>query len=92
MVNWSSWSSRGGDIASGPVVSRNLDGRLEVFVVWNNGVIGVIRQNSPNGGWSQWQAFPLDNFSTQLQPAVGRNADGHLELFATRLGEIYHIW
>jgi hypothetical protein len=69
-----------------------LDGRLEVFVVWNNGVIGVIRQNSPNGGWSQWQAFPLDNFSTQLQPAVGRNADGHLELFATRLGEIYHIW
>jgi hypothetical protein len=44
----------------GPLVARNADGRLDVFVVESrNYVIWHRYQNAPNSGWSDWQRLGL---------------------------------
>ena len=82
------WGSLGG-VISMPVVARNADGRLEVFVQGSDGALWHIWQTAPNNGWSGWAS--LGGWITQ--PVVGQNADGRLEVFARGSdGALWHIW
>jgi hypothetical protein len=82
------WASLGGGISM-PIVARNADGRLEVFVQGNDGALWHIWQTAPNNGWSGWQS--LGGWITT--PVVGQNADGRLEVFARGSdGALWHIW
>ncbi|WP_218117423.1 hypothetical protein [Photorhabdus luminescens] len=65
-------------VTNKPAVSRNLDGRLEVFVRGADNALWHIWQTTPNSGWSDWQS--LGNTITS-NPAVYANADGRLEVF-----------
>jgi hypothetical protein len=51
---WSSWASLGGEAFSAPLVGRNQDGRLEVFVE------GRTAGSPPtaSGVWHRWQTTP----------------------------------
>ncbi|SCZ61353.1 hypothetical protein SAMN02982990_01700, partial [Photorhabdus luminescens] len=66
-------------VTNKPAVSRNLDGRLEVFVRGADNALWHIWQTAPNSDWSNWQS--LGNTITS-NPAVYANADGRLEVFA----------
>jgi acylphosphatase len=82
------WASRGGAISM-PVVGRNADGRLEVFVQGTDGALWHIWQTAPNNGWSGWHS--LGGWITQ--PVVANNADGRLEVFVRGSdGALWHIW
>jgi acylphosphatase len=82
------WESLGGQISM-PIVSSNLDGRIEVFAQGTDGALWHIWQKAPNSGWSSWQS--LGGWITQ--PTVGQNADGRLEVFARGAdGALWHIW
>ena len=89
---WSNWvdlgppptPSAGGD----PIVARNLDGRLDVFLYASDGVIYHRWQRGPGGALTEdWTSiggsFPND-------PVSAQNLDGRLELFA--LGSDSHLF
>lgn len=85
---WQTWRTMAfpGAVAagSGIGVARNLDGRLEVFVIGPDGVVKHKAQLAPNSDWGEWQQFegvPPSGISTTSGLAVGKNADGRLELF-----------
>jgi hypothetical protein len=101
--HWSSqWESFGelGDqrAMAWLVLTRNADGRLEVFVPANNDV-GDERavwhrwQTTPNGKWSSWKSMG-SQAGGFADLGVGRNADGRLEVFATLQNgtDLWHIW
>ena len=48
---WSGWASHGRRHLSDPVVARNADGRLEVFVRGADNALWHIWQTAPNNGW-----------------------------------------
>jgi hypothetical protein len=76
-----------------PALASNLDGRLELFVLANDGAVWHRWQTVPNGGWSPWKS--LEKPATRLdgEPAVVRNHDGRLELFTwDREGTVWHRW
>jgi Phosphoinositide phospholipase C, Ca2+-dependent len=75
-----------------PAVSRNADGRLELFVLGGNGGIWHKWQTTPNGGWApEW--ISLGGVDIRGTPAVSQNADGRLELFVLGGNEgIWHKW
>jgi hypothetical protein len=83
-VAWSSLGSPGGGefVTSVPVVGRNADGRLELFVVAGDGAVWHRWQTAPNNGWSAWSSLGSQGGGF-ADLGVGRNADGRLELFAT---------
>ncbi|HEV2135044.1 MAG TPA: hypothetical protein VGR47_12470 [Terracidiphilus sp.] len=95
---WSGWGDLGapgpGISIGDPRVVRNADGRLEVFLLANDGKVWHIWQTAPNNGWSGWSS--LGGPSVQISngaPFVGNNADGRIEVFVTGAdGGIYHIW
>lgn len=115
---WSGWASLGappGGIAAptsaanfaqldaGPVVARNENGQLEVFVIDTNQQIWHIWQNAPNSAWSDWYSLGLIEIAPPLQKAkafpqttrgsltCGIEPDGSIELFvAATDGNIYH--
>ncbi|MEK9495066.1 hypothetical protein V2H77_01025, partial [Photorhabdus sp. P32] len=77
-------------VTNKPAVSRNLDGRLEVFVRGADNALWHIWQTAPNSDWSNWQS--LGNTITS-NPAVYANADGRLEVFARGADNaLWHIW
>ncbi len=77
---WSDWESLGGLIYSSPVVGRNADGSLEVFVRWGDSAVWHNRQLFPNSShWSGWESL---GGSTYDNPAVGYTGDGRLVVFA----------
>ena len=85
--NWSGWSSMGSAgggelLTSVPVLGRNADGRLELFVVAGDGAVWHSWQTAPNDGWSPWSSLGSQGGGF-ADLGVGRNADGRLELFAT---------
>ena len=92
--DWSPWHSLESPNQSGlggqPVVARNRDGRLEVFVA-SDGVVWHIWQQ-PDGRWSPWQ--PLEHPDQQVwRPVVARNRDGRLEVFTQGSEQaVWHIW
>src|SRR5258708_3654264 len=58
------WESLGGDFANRASALLNrlevlpaADGRLEVFVVGNDGALMHIFQTAPNNGWSKWESL-----------------------------------
>jgi len=95
---WGSWASLGapapGVSIGDPRVTRNADGRLELFLLANDQKVWHIWQTAPNGAWSGWASLggPAVQISNGA-PFVGNNADGRIEVFATGAnGGIYHIW
>ncbi|MCW7549016.1 hypothetical protein OO184_13995, partial [Photorhabdus sp. APURE] len=77
-------------VTNKPAVSRNLDGRLEVFVRGADNALWHIWQTASNSDWSNWQS--LGNTITS-DPAVYANADGRLEVFARGTDNaLWHIW
>lgn len=83
-VAWSSLGSPGGELLPDPppVLGRNADGRLELFVVAGDGAVWHRWQTAPNNGWSAWSSLGSQGGGF-ADLGVGRNADGRLELFAT---------
>jgi hypothetical protein len=82
---WSSWVELGSPqiaLRGQPVVARNTDGRLEVFMLSTDGAVWHIWQTEPDGDkWSPPQWHPLEGgpFSGL---AAGAHADGRLVVFA----------
>jgi hypothetical protein len=85
----------GGSFHHEPVIAQNLDGRLEVFILGDDGQLFDLAQSAPNGGWwSSWVDLgppppggPAGNLS------VARNLDGRLEFFLRAAdNKIYHRW
>jgi hypothetical protein len=83
--DWWKWFSpdtagSGELLTSVPVVARNADGRLELFVVGGDGAVWQRWQLTPNGKWSSWKSMG-SRAGGFADLGVGRNADGRLELF-----------
>lgn len=81
---WTSWADLGppppGGAGGQPVVSRNLDGRLEVFLRDSDGKLHHRSQQSPGAALTaQW--VPLAGTWAQ-DPVPAQDQDGRLELFA----------
>ncbi|PQQ42115.1 hypothetical protein C6H65_05690, partial [Photorhabdus luminescens] len=77
-------------VTNKPAVSRNLDGRLEVFARGTDNALWHIWQTAPNSGWSGWQSL---GHTITSNPAVYANADGRLEVFARGTDNtLWHIW
>src|SRR5919109_741080 len=77
--------------------ARNMfasaDGRLELFVVGNDGALWHIWQTTVNGGWSNWISHGNAGVGLSGPLALAPNADGRLELFARgKDGALWHIW
>ena len=78
-------------VSQAPTVSRNPDGRLEVFAVDSSGQLGHAWQGAPNGIWSGWEAMSPTTFSGS--PSLAMNADGRLEVFAgTTAPALWNNW
>jgi hypothetical protein len=78
-----------------PVLARNADGRLEVFVVRRDQTVWHRWHThpAPAGDWSAWDSLGPPGDGTVGPLAVGTLADGRLELFALDLaGAIRHRW
>lgn len=85
---WSQWVSHGsppGDFSNWnqPVVARNSDRRLELFMGFG-GQTYHIWQTSPNGGWTpQWLKHPIPAGTLAAQPgSLILRRDNRLQLFA----------
>jgi hypothetical protein len=81
---WTSWADLGpsppGGAGGQPVVARNLDGRLEVFLRGGDGTLHHRSQQSPGAAFTaQWA--PLAG-TWEQDPVPAQNHDGRLELFA----------
>jgi hypothetical protein len=77
------------------VVSRNADGRQEIFAVGDDDGLWQKWQVAPNNGWSEWKTLgtPARDASLTDQFTVGRNQDGRQEVFAVgRDGNVWQIW
>jgi len=90
-----------------PVVARNADGRLEVFVLCsekrihdrdNKLVLGHFYQYYVDNNVKKWSRLFLcgpspREWSPRAKPAVALNPDGLLEVFMVGLdGILYHTW
>ena len=89
------WTSLGGAWTRVPVVAQNKDGRLELFVVGDDGHLHVLAQGAPNGGWwERWVdlgAGPPGGLPGD--PVLARNLDGRLEVFVRGGdGRVQHRW
>jgi hypothetical protein len=89
---WSSWVDLGppppSSAAGTPIAARNLDGRLEVFLRANNGVVYHRWQQGAGGALTaSWTSL---GGSFEHDPVCIQNLDGRLELFA--LGSNSHLF
>lgn len=84
----------GGGIAavSTPTVTRNADGRLEIFAIGSDYNVYHNWQTSPGGVWNGW--LPVSStINAQGSPAAAINSDGRLEAFAVgNDGIVYQSW
>jgi acylphosphatase len=87
---WSGYNRLGGVLTSDPVVGRNADGRMEVFVRSTDNGLYSIWQTAPNSGWHGYGR--LGGVLT-ARPTVARNADGRMEVFVRGTDNaLYTIW
>ncbi|HWJ06316.1 MAG TPA: C1 family peptidase [Steroidobacteraceae bacterium] len=87
---WSGWASQGGVLTSDIAVSRNADGRMEIFVRGTDNAVWHKWQVAPNSSWSGW-ASQGGVITSEI--AVGRNLDGRLELFVRGTDNaLWHKW
>src|SRR5207245_1388493 len=76
-------------------VSRNLDGRQEIFALGDDHGLWQKWQTAPSNGWSEWKSLgrPLGEISLGGSLTVGRNQDGRQEVFAVGGdGNVWQIW
>ena len=66
------------NVALGPAIGTNADGRLELFMVGSDHALYQSWQLVPNGGWS---GFIKDAVNAGGTPSVARNRDGRMEAF-----------
>jgi hypothetical protein len=90
---WTSWADLGppppGGAGGQPVVSRNLDGRLEVFLRGGDGKLHHLSQQSPGAAFAaQWA--PLVGTWAQ-DPVPAQDQDGRLGLFALGVHGDLHV-
>ena len=95
--NWTQWTPLGGTTPLPPTapisVAPNADGRLQMFVVADNGRSYSSWQTSPNGTWTGWSPLGGGVLPAGAPISVGRNADGRLEMFAVAAnGRSYSSW
>jgi hypothetical protein len=98
---WSGWtdlSSPPGQSLGAMTVSRNADGRLQVFSrlgLMSTGVVwSIAQQVADSATWDSWTSLgaPPGGVSAHLLVSV-QNADGRLELFALgQAAEVWHTW
>jgi hypothetical protein len=84
---WSNWAELGSPqvpLLGQPVVARNKDGRLEVFMLGADGAVWHSWQTKPNGDeWTPRQWHSLEGQGGPFSGlAVGAHADGRLVVFA----------
>ena len=76
---WSPWepleSSKQWGLGGRPVVARNRDGRLEVFMA-ADGAVWHIWQQPQGGGWSPWHSLEGQQYLSSFELAVAAHADG----------------
>jgi PASTA domain len=94
-AGWSDWEAHGapsGAFIIGPVTAgRSGDGRIEVFVIDQDGRLWNVRQSSANGSYTGWNAFGSPGVALEDRPGLARSADGRLELFVRGTdGQLYH--
>jgi hypothetical protein len=98
--DWTRWQSLGGppttiNLDNKPLVERNGDGRLEVFILDRGNAVWHAWQRR-EGGWSDWESLGRPGgpeTGAEYRPAVARNHDGRLELFTVaRVGTVWHRW
>jgi hypothetical protein len=103
--DWSDWKQTGQPPArirpsDRITVTRNADGRQELFLMGGDDALWHIWQVAPNVGWADWtslgkprdKGFPEPKDRDIGQPVVQRNADGHLEVFAPGDGAFCNRW
>jgi hypothetical protein len=97
---WSDWSSFGTppgvQLLGVPAVAPSADGRLELFVVGEDGAVYHQWQTAPSNGWSGWSSFGAPpGVGLVALSAVAASADGRLELFVVGGdpdGGLWHQW
>ncbi|KAH6715963.1 peptidase S8/S53 domain-containing protein [Leptodontidium sp. MPI-SDFR-AT-0119] len=95
---WSSWFSHGSPrrvrLNGSPIVGRNLDGRLQVFLLSTDSQLWYIAQTTPGGGWGSWTSLGKPASTTLTDSSViASNADGRLEIFTQGADSaLWHIW
>jgi hypothetical protein len=76
-----------------PVIAQCADGRLEMFLVGNNGALYHKWQTTWGGGWSNWYSHGVRGGGFTGAPLAQASADGRLELFViANDGALYHKW
>jgi hypothetical protein len=78
---------------SSPRLAPSQDGRLELFLVGNDGALWHIWQTGWSNGWSGWFSHGSMGGGFLDSPAVAPSADDRLEVFVVAQdGELYHMW
>jgi len=80
--------SLGGYCTGTPGVTKNSEGKLEVFVRGGNGSLWTISQVEPNGGWSVWSDLRI---GITGDPVPGIKKNGHTVVFYVNGIDIYYI-
>jgi|SRR5215813_9866973 len=75
---WENFSSPDGTFYAQPVVARNQDGRLEVFI-WTDNGISHRWQVFAGGWWSDWAILTPATYDMHF--AVARDVNGNLMIF-----------
>jgi hypothetical protein len=93
-LDWSSLGAPAAGIVGAPIATNDADGRLEVFVIDEDGDLWHIWQTAPNNGWSGWAKLPTIAVASSGPPGGAiRDADGRIEVFIMTSGvEPLHVW
>src|SRR5690349_9625541 len=75
-------------------VEQNTDGRLEVFLIGNNGVPWHTWQLAPGkNDWASWSSLGQPASVNVGSPVLVSNVDGRLEVFDVGSdGALWHTW
>ncbi len=85
------WPSLGGILVSAPTLSRNADGRLEIFALGTDDCLWHIWQTAPSNGWSGWVRQGDARLKGRIH--VTHSNDRRLEIFVRgQDNTIWHIW
>ena len=85
------WHGLGGPWAGDPTLVAAA-GRLELFIIGDDGALYRAAQDAAGGEFGGWQRLDGD-WDARFAPVGGVNADGRLEVFTADLaGMIWHRW
>ena len=80
---WSGFGNLGGTWpqTQRTALTRNADGRLEIFIIGNDGTIHHAYQTVANGGWyTSWPSVGGWTFSSGAKPVAALNTNGTLDV------------